>query len=335
MTIERPDNMTVPFAQDGIKETIPIDPITGDYDNRASYTHGFPEITMTPYAAGGKPPRGQSMNGVLYDVTRHTVFQNGGGRYRFDAMFAASVGGYPKGAVLQNNEGTADYVSLVDNNQDNFNANPSVIGVTWAQYVLAMAPSALLSKDSGNMAVLGSDGGIYVAIVQQRMPGEMMWWPGPVAPSRWMIRDGRAISRTTYAALYAVIGTQYGNGDGSTTFNIPDDRGLFIRGWDGGRQYDPGRVFGSQQGDAIRNITGWFNGEQLIDYGSYAQVPDPRTGGAFDYGLQHGVPGMHTTPGGADYSQNGFYFDASRVVPTAHENRPINRAYLPIIYTGA
>ena len=50
-------------------------------------------------------------------------------------------------------------------------------------------------------------------------------WPTAVPPSGWLLCDGSAVSRTTYAALYAVISTMYGVGDGSTTFNLPDCRG--------------------------------------------------------------------------------------------------------------
>lgn len=64
--------------------------------------------------------------------------------------------------------------------------------------------------------------------------------------------DGRALSRTgADAPLFAVIGTSYGVGDGATTFNIPDMRGRFPRGWDNGLGADPGRVFGSYQADAL------------------------------------------------------------------------------------
>ncbi len=59
--------------------------------------------------------------------------------------------------------------------------------------------------------------------------------------------DGSAISRTTYADLFDVIGTVFGVGDGSTTFNVPDLRGEFIRGWDNGAGVDSGRTFGSWQ----------------------------------------------------------------------------------------
>jgi phage-related tail fiber protein len=59
------------------------------------------------------------------------------------------------------------------------------------------------------------------------------------------------VSRTTYAGLFAAIGTVFGVGDGSTTFNLPDMRGEFARGWDNSRGIDPARAFGSAQGQAI------------------------------------------------------------------------------------
>jgi len=68
------------------------------------------------------------------------------------------------------------------------------------------------------------------------------------APSGWLECNGLAVSRTLYASLFAAIGTTYGAGDSSTTFNLPDLRGEFIRGWDNGRGADTsGRVFGSAQ----------------------------------------------------------------------------------------
>jgi phage-related tail fiber protein len=67
------------------------------------------------------------------------------------------------------------------------------------------------------------------------------------APPGWLKANGAAVSRTTYAALFAAIGTTFGAGDGATTFNVPDLRGEFVRGWDDGRGIDSGRAFGSTQ----------------------------------------------------------------------------------------
>lgn len=70
-------------------------------------------------------------------------------------------------------------------------------------------------------------------------------------PSGWLKCDGSAVSRSAYSALFTAIGVTYGAGDGSTTFNLPDLRGYFVRGYDAGRGIDgdSNRVFGSAQGD--------------------------------------------------------------------------------------
>ncbi|RWY01096.1 phage tail protein, partial [Pseudomonas aeruginosa] len=67
------------------------------------------------------------------------------------------------------------------------------------------------------------------------------------APAGYLKANGAAVSRTTYAALFAVLGTYYGAGDGSTTFNLPDYRGEFLRGLDDGRGLDLGRLLGTLQ----------------------------------------------------------------------------------------
>lgn len=70
-------------------------------------------------------------------------------------------------------------------------------------------------------------------------------------PTGWLRCNGADVSRTTYDRLFSAIGTTFGPGDGSTTFGLPDMRGLFMRGWDDGVGRDPGRIFGSQQGEDI------------------------------------------------------------------------------------
>ena len=84
------------------------------------------------------------------------------------------------------------------------------------------------------------------------------------SPVGFLECDGSAISRTTYNSLFSVIGTIFGVGDGSTTFNIPDLRGEFIRGWDNSRGVDSGRTFGSFQDHAIEDHT-HFVGSGLGD----------------------------------------------------------------------
>jgi microcystin-dependent protein len=66
-------------------------------------------------------------------------------------------------------------------------------------------------------------------------PGSVMAYMGTTVPTGWLLCDGSAVSRANYPALWAVIGTTSGAGDGSTTFNLPDMRGVFLRGVNGSR----------------------------------------------------------------------------------------------------
>lgn len=86
-------------------------------------------------------------------------------------------------------------------------------------------------------------------------PGSVMFFAAITAPSGFIKANGAAISRTTYSALFAAIGTTFGAGNGSTTFNLPDLRGEFIRGWDDARGIDGGRVFGSWQAEDFKSHT--------------------------------------------------------------------------------
>ena len=74
-------------------------------------------------------------------------------------------------------------------------------------------------------------------------------------PSGYLECNGAAVSRSTYADLFAAIGTTYGAGNGSSTFNVPDMRGEFLRGWDNGRGVDSSRTLGSSQDDQLQNHT--------------------------------------------------------------------------------
>lgn len=83
--------------------------------------------------------------------------------------------------------------------------------------------------------------------------GTVIWTARSSAPTGYLKANGSAVSRTTYATLFSAIGTIYGAGDGSTTFNLPDLRGEFVRGWDDGRGLDGGRGFATVQGDDYRS----------------------------------------------------------------------------------
>lgn len=121
-----------PFADTGDKNVIPNTP--SPTPGLASYEEGFPPITRIKVQLGGKPPAGKDFNGIFYDLSTHTLWVQAGGRYKFDSTLATAIGGYSKGFVLQDNAGTTDYISLVDNNSVDFNSNPGSIGTEWAVY---------------------------------------------------------------------------------------------------------------------------------------------------------------------------------------------------------
>jgi phage-related tail fiber protein len=117
------------------------------------------------------------------------------------------------------------------------------------------ALTALLPSQTGNSGkALITDGSI-TSWGTASAAGEVAYFAMNTAPSGYLKANGAAISRSTYSALFAAITTTFGIGDGSTTFNVPDLRGEFMRGWDDSRGVDSGRVFGSTQADDFESHT--------------------------------------------------------------------------------
>jgi microcystin-dependent protein len=151
-------------------------------------------------------------------------------------------------------------------------------------------------------------------------PGQVAAFAMATPPSGWLKANGAAVSRTTYAALFAAIGTTFGEGDGSTTFNLPDLRGEFVRGWDDGRGVDSGRGFGSYQGHTLGSHNHYLFSNQYVtgsnstaNISSSGHVAKGTGGGSVyeGYNLRH----SSATPSLGLSSANG-----------SSETRPRNRA---------
>lgn len=130
--------------------------------------------------------------------------------------------------------------------------------------------------------------------------------------------DGRAVSRTTDAALFAVIGTAFGVGDGSTTFNIPNLQDEFQRGASGPSGPNPSRPIGNAQLDAVQNATGNINGVH----------PGPEnitTTGVFS----HVSSGFTTDNNAGGYQSQNITMNLSSQIRTSTETRPVN-IYIPM-----
>ena len=151
-------------------------------------------------------------------------------------------------------------------------------------------------------------------------------WPSATPPTGWLKCNGAAFSAEEYPELAKVYPTN----------KLPDLRGEFIRGWDDGRGIDTGRAILSDQSDAIRNITGEFMAVNAENYSIWereetfkgAVVPlYPSTNNGY-FSILKSMETV-TTPGIVYPRAVGL--DASKIVPTANENRPRNIAFNYIV----
>lgn len=127
--------------------------------------------------------------------------------------------------------------------------------------------------------------------------GNVAYFAVQTAPTGYLKANGAAVSRTTYAALFAAIGTTFGAGDGSTTFNLPDLRGYFLRAWDDGRGVDSGRAFGSSQNDDFKSHSHTVRVQQSIaGGGGYIRASETSTNGSADLSLVNATGGTETRP---------------------------------------
>lgn len=145
-------------------------------------------------------------------------------------------------------------------------------------------------------------------IDEYKLPiGSIIAMSSDYIPAGYLLCNGAAINRQNYSLLFAKIGTTYGEGDGTNTFNLPDLRGKFVRGLGGNSD-----LLGKTQGDAIRNIKGEVDichGDNNVTNGVF------RDNGRKSRGRD-----------GNEWYSHSVLFDASYVVPTANENRPLNMA---------
>ncbi|CAG9418850.1 TPA: gp53-like domain-containing protein [Providencia alcalifaciens] len=161
--MKNPKLIVKPFAKNGQKNVIPENYETSMDSNQATWDQGFGQITMLPVTAGGLPPKGQDFNGILNQISESIVYQSQGGRFKFSPEYAESIGGYPKGAILQSDDEKKEYQSLIDNNKVNFNTE-SNISAFWelvgAKYAIKTEVDLALMKkfDKENISgTLGND----------------------------------------------------------------------------------------------------------------------------------------------------------------------------------
>ena len=159
--------------------------------------------------------------------------------------------------------------------------------------------------------------------------GTIMSWSKGSAPSGWLECDGSAVSRATYATLFTAIAETYGNGDGSTTFNVPDLRGKFLRGYDHGATTDPDAATRTDRGDATTGDNVGTN--QAHAFQGHYHTGASLTWGATAGGSNISVMDNETT----DTNKNNAKAptdDGSNGTPSiTSETRPVNVAVMFLI----
>ncbi len=250
-----------------------------------------PALTGTPTA----PTAAQSVNNTQIATTAFVK-----------SAIAAMVGSAP--AALD----TLNELAAALGNDPNFAT--TMLNALAGKQPLDNTLTNLSGKDvAGLLAYLGLGEGSALPV------GVPVPWPSATPPTGWLKCNGAAFSAVEYPKLAKAYPTN----------KLPDLRGEFIRGWDDGRGIDAGREILSAQGDAIRNITGTFgDGETEVN----ASISFYRADGVFVTQKK-----IRNTIGNttiiADTPSNPYLinFDASRVVPTASENRPRNIAFNYIV----
>lgn len=189
--------------------------------------------------------------------------------------------------------------------------------------VLPANPTTSLQAATKGYVDLGSPAGIVAPFA------------GTSAPSGWLACNGAAISRVDYATLFSAIGTTWGSGDGSTTFNVPDLRGAFLRG-SGTSSLDPSspRSVGSFQAEAYLN----HNHTASSSVSDPGHVHGYTAGGAVGFAYQAGFSGANSSnPNGQNTGGAVTGISVSTSVATSTtggtETRPDNYAVLYIIKT--
>ena len=191
------------------------------------------------------------------------------------------------------------------------NGNGTVTGLTAGGLPAGSVTSTTLASGAVTSTNLDS-----TAIYLTAPAGAVCFVCQSSAPTGWLKANGQAVSRTTYAGLFSAIGTTFGSGDGSTTFNVPDLRGYFPRGWDDSRGVDSGRNIGTAQDDAFQGHWHSYTGTTTDNAGGIGGIidgPNTRIEGGGDLILGPKSDGSSGSP------------------RTAAETRPKNIALLACI----
>lgn len=243
-----------------------------------------------------------------------------------NAAVVSRIHTFTDGSILTASQLNTEYNNIVDNinslDNDNLsnsaNIDPKKVAASVAGDGLGRNGSTgilSVNVDSSTIETSGDslrvkDGGITTAkLAAGVFPiGSMTMYVGSSAPSGWAICNGQAVSRTTYATLFALIGTTYGSGDGVTTFNLPDLRSRFPIGAGTGSGLST-RTLGSTGGNETHTLT-----EAQIPSHSHSATQGNHS---HTIGTQSGNSGVNTS---SDFIAKGIISNAYGTPATSSDS---------------
>lgn len=264
-----PTLLTMPIAENGQKNTIPATQAAAG-NGLLSQSTGFPPETALPLGAGGVAPSREDFNGLANLLGGVAFYAQKGWQFQFDAGQE-----YFAGCIVRDSTNDKLYECIND----------------------VAAGGSVPSADSTNWKEFSTGGG-GVAV------GFIMPYAGTGLQEGWLDCDGSAVSRTMYPDLFTAIGTTWGAGDGSTTFNLPRSEDLVLQG------ASTTNPVGTYKNAGLPNIKGFLSdneNESLLGPENSPLIEN----GAF--GVTYGPTlASISNSGPAQYSTKSITFDASK-----------------------
>jgi hypothetical protein len=197
-----PTKIPLPFAYNagvGYKNTIPTASQIGVVNGRASLNDGFPPLNFVPISSGGVPPFGSDVNGILNEITAITQWQQAGGFFFYDSSFSTTIGGYPKGAILQSSSNSGLWISTAENNT----TNPDTGGAGWTS--LAFEGSQAITVTTADVTVTQLQSAYPVLIISGALTGARSLIL-PAVVGQWIVQNN------TTGAFNLTVKTASGTG---------------------------------------------------------------------------------------------------------------------------
>lgn len=225
---DEPTKWQTSLVNSGDANTIPQNTPVGT--GKASFEEGFPQITQVPIGAGGIAPDRKDFNGLFKLLADWLFYIQNGGIATYNPLYD-----YAEGRIVLHTDNKI--------------------------YFCIQANGALDPKDPSNTA--------YWSLIPTLADfdeigfktGDIKIQTTATIPSGWLLCNGAGVSRITFSNLFAKIGSTYGDGDGSTTFNIPDLRDRYIIGANT-------NALGAKLAEQLPNIVGSVQGIDVNDTNS-------------------------------------------------------------------